>query len=257
VGIIHDITELKRVERQLRDLNAELEQRVEERTAELKQAQEDAIRKERLAVLGQLAGGLAHQLRNPLGTVINAVSILSKQDVQDEGREALRIIETESWRANKIVTDLLSYARVRDAELRSESLLEVVEGVLRRVEQPTGVQIDVRVPSQLMAQMDARQISEALGNLVVNAIDAVGESGRILIDAVQRPGATILAVNDDGPGVPHDIMDHLFDPLFTTKEEGFGLGLATARNLVRANGGTLRCTSTGVSGSRFEIAFPS
>jgi len=255
VGIIHDITELKLVQKQLEAMNAELERSVAERTAALEAAQEKALRSERLAVLGHLAGGVAHQLRNPLSSILNAVAILERQTLSGDAAEALEILRAEAWRADGIVGDLLSYARVRQPDKRQTNLAELVTHVVRG-EASDELLVELDVPEDLDVEVDGRQVTEALSNLLRNAREAMKGRGRVRVTARPERPFVVLTVQDDGPGVPEDARTRIFDPLFTTKQDGFGLGLSTARNLVASQGGTLTCVESGPDGTRFEVRLP-
>lgn len=253
VGIIKDITALKDAEDQLRRSNEDLERRVAERTRQLHEAQAELLRKERLAVLGQLAGGVAHQLRNPLGSLINAAAIL-RRSADDSTGEVVEIVEAEAWRANRIVEDLLSYARIRSPATQDVSLGEVVRGAIDSFP-PGGARVEATV-ADVTVRVDPQQLAEAIRNLVANAVEAAGEEGSVQVDTELRDGAAVIRIRDDGPGVKEEDRRHLFEPLFTTKAYGLGLGLTTARGLVENQGGRVRCVETGVGGSVFEIEVP-
>ncbi len=255
VGIIQDITDLKVAEDGLRAANEELELRVAERTRQLHEAQAELLRKERLAVLGQLAGGVAHQLRNPLGALINAASILRRSALQATDLEVIEIIEAESWRANRIVEDLLSYARIRSPAVQELSLLDLVRSVVLGVQtERTSVAL-VGAP-EVVIRVDPSQVAEALRNLVMNAVEAAGEGGSVEVRAAASEGRATIAIVDDGPGIDESDRRHLFEPLFTTKAYGLGLGLTTARSLIENQGGQLRCAQTGPDGTVFEVELP-
>ncbi|MGE0791155.1 MAG: nitrogen regulation protein NR(II) [Sandaracinaceae bacterium] len=255
VGIIHDITALKDVEERLVRANEELETRVAQRTAQLHEAQAELLRAERLAVLGQLAGGVAHQLRNPLSALINAASILRRQSVDPAVRDIAEIVEAESWRANQIVDDLLAYARIRSPSREDVPLDEILSGVLDSIRR-SSVAIEHRPSPGLSVHVDPHQLSEAIRNLVSNAMEAAEPRGAVRVDAVASGPAAVIRITDDGPGIDGEHKKRLFEPLFTTKAYGLGLGLTTAKSLIENQGGTLRCASTGPDGTTFEVEVP-
>jgi PAS domain S-box-containing protein len=258
VGIIHDITRLKEIEEELRKANERLESRVRVRTEELVQAQQRLLRQERLAVLGQLAGGLAHQIRNPLGAITNASFVLRRAlraHADPDVQRSIEIILEEATQANRIVTDLVDFARVRAPDRQPASLEELVGRVVREMKIPVSIRIELDFPPLPLVAIDVHQVQDAVENLVHNAIEAMPQGGTIRVGARRDEGWVVLHVQDSGPGVLAQIRDRLFEPLVTTKPQGMGLGLATARYLVEHQGGELVHAPT-EGGARFEIRLP-
>lgn len=258
VGVIHEITHLKEVEEALRLAKEELEERVAERTAELKRAQQQLLRKERLAVLGQLAGGLAHQLRNPLASISNAACVIEKRLPHDERADstiALSIIKEEILAANQIITDLLDYARVRRARPSRVVLIDLVDAAMDAQVVPTGVAVERKLPDDLEVLVDADQLRHALRNLIRNAFEAMPRGGRLTVFAEVKEEQLIIDIRDTGIGIPKQMRAHLFDPLVSSKQFGLGLGLTTARALVENQGGTLTCMDA-PEGAVFQILMP-
>jgi len=263
VGIIHDITQLKAAEEALRRSNAELEMRVRERTAALQAAQADLVRKERLAVLGSLAGGVAHQIRNPLASIKTAAHVLrelSRDTGDPDIAETVSIIQEEVGRANRIVTDLLDYARVRAPDKRPINPAFLVEQALGAYATDAGVTVERHMEELLDVAVDAEQVQGALGNIVRNAVEAACANGMkgILSVSSRREGAMlVIRISDSGPGVAKEIREHLFEPLFTTKTLGLGLGLVTARTLIESQGGRLDLVPTSeIGGATFDVFLP-
>lgn len=260
VGIIHDITKLKEAEDRLRVANEELESRVRERTAALLHAQHRLIRQERLAVLGQLIGGLAHQIRNPLGAITNATFVLRrllKDSSEPDVRRSLDILLEEAQQANRIVTDLVEYARVRPPTPERVSLESLVREVLKRSPPPDEVEVEVLLDTLPPVSVDPGQLADALTNLLQNAYEAVPRpGGRILCKGSVDGSALVVAVEDSGTGVPDHAVARLFEPLVTTKANGLGLGLATARTLVENQSGSLTYRRSTLGGACFEVRLP-
>jgi PAS domain S-box-containing protein len=259
VGIIHEITQLKQVEEQLRLANEELERRVDERTRALRDAQAALLRKERMAALGQLSGGLAHQIRTPLTTISNAAAVLRRKlaGADDEDtRTALEIIAEEVWEANRIITDLLDFARVRPPSSARVPITTLIDGALQAVRPPGGITVIREIPADLEAWIDERQTRDALGNVLRNAVEAMGPEGQLTVRAAASSPYACIAVEDTGPGLEHEALVHLFEPLVTTKALGLGLGLTTARALIENQGGDIRYDSSREGGARFEIRVP-
>jgi PAS domain S-box-containing protein len=266
VGIVHDITRLKRAEEALRQANAELERRVEERGRALAEAQADLHRKERLAVLGRLAGGVAHEIRNPLAAIRAAAQIIERACGARGANavEALGIIREEVARADRIIGDLIDYARVRPPSRRRIALGYVVDQALGAQVVPPGVTIDAHLPELPDLDIDPDQLQVAFANIMRNALEAMGPVGRLTVTArVEEGCAVVVSVTDTGPGLTDEVRGRLFEPLLTTKPHGLGLGLVTARSLVENHGGELRHVARGVGndegddhGATFEVRLP-
>lgn len=260
VGIIHDITSLKEAEEKLRLANEDLERRVAERTAALLSAQQRLMRQERLAALGQLAGGLAHQIRNPLGAISNAAFVLRRllRDAPDpDARRAIEILLEEATQANRIVTDLVEFARVRPPTPEQVSLSALFRDVLRRTPAPDGVELELSLEALPQVSVDPGQLADAVSNLLGNAFEAAPKpGGRVLCHGSTEGDAVVVCVEDSGAGVPEQALPGLFEPLVTTKPNGLGLGLATARSLVENQQGSLHYRRSRLGGACFEIRLP-
>lgn len=259
VGIITDVTMMKNAEAVLRSANEELERRVAERTHALRTTQDALLRKERLAVLGHLAGGLAHQIRNPLAAMATASSILKKklQNSPDaDVQQALHVILDEVWEANRIITDLLDFARVKAPDRSTISAIEIVEMALVRARPPNDIEIVLGLLEDVTVNVDARQARDAVANVMRNAFEAMPNGGTVHISIVSDKDTALIAVEDTGPGLTRDILACLFEPLVTSKALGLGLGLSTARMLIENQGGTVRASTQGRGGARFEIRLP-
>ncbi len=258
VGIIHDITRLKAAEDALREANEQLEQRVLQRTIELETAQEELVRKERLAALGQLAGGLAHQIRNPLGSIANAAYVL-KRAVGEAPAAAVsssvEIILEETWRANRLISDLLDYARVRAPNQQPIALRELLESVIVAHGVPHRIRVAVHAPDRPLISADEEQLRGALDNLMRNAVEAMPVGGTLRFDARPEGTKMRLAVSDTGSGIAPEVRGKLFEPLITSKPLGRGLGLTTARALIENQGGTLDCEAV-ATGACFVVMLP-
>lgn len=258
-GIARDITERKLAEEALRVSNDELERRVRDRTMALAEAQENLVRKERLAVLGQLAGGVAHQIRNPLAAIMNATYVLKRHlspEQHPNVEDAIRIIHDEVRHANVIITGLLDYARVRTPDRHPTSIVDLIERVLAADWIPPSVTVERRLARDVPSvDLDADQLHGALFNVIRNAVEAMPEGGTLTVDLHLDGDVIVIAVSDTGPGISPQVRAHLFEPLHSTKPMGIGLGLVTARTFVEAHGG--RIASVAVpAGAKFEIRLP-
>jgi PAS domain S-box-containing protein len=257
VGIIHDITRLKAAEAALKSANQDYEQRLEQRSAELIAAQDELVRKERLAVLGQLAGSVAHQIRNPLAAIKNAASVLKRS--AGEGltfAQMLATIDDEVRGANQIVTDLLDYARVRPPTKRPIDVGYLIQIALDGQQIPLNVRVAVNVPELPPALVDTDQVQMALANLVRNAVESMPDGGQLSLSAGLEDREVVIVIEDDGDGVRAEVQKRLFEPLVTTKPRGLGLGLTTARTLLENQGGSVAYCERSGPGARFRVRLP-
>ena len=266
-GISTDITERKRAEEEIQRLNSELLLKI----TQLHDAQEELVRKEKLSILGQLAGSVGHEIRNPLGVMSNAVYflklILSEADVSVT--EYLDIIKQEIDNAQRIITDLLDFARTKAPRTKATSPLQLVNDSLDRCVIPDGVELQIEIPADLpLLWIDPLQMGQVMQNLITNAVQAMPQGGELSISARQvtgkegappDPGMAFLelCVKDTGEGISPENKKKLFQPLFTTKAKGIGLGLVVCRNLTEANGGRISVESEQGVGTTFTVVLPS
>ncbi len=262
-GMAWDIAEIKRAQEGLKAYSEKLEEMVEERTHDLREAQDQLVRQERLAVLGQLAGGVGHELRNPLAVMSSAVYFLKliMPDADDRVKRHIGIIENEIGNADKIITDLLDFSRIKSVDREPVPASELVHRALERYPVCDPLTVFVEIPPDLPpVDVDPRQIVQVLGNLLTNACQAMPEQGSVTIRAERRtvestPMVGIL-IRDTGTGILPEHMGKLFEPLFTTKPKGIGLGLAVCRKLVDANGGRIEVQSKPGKGATFTVLLP-
>jgi signal transduction histidine kinase len=251
----------------VQDSYAKLDARVRERTSELEQAvkaledaQDQLVRREKLATLGQLASGVGHELRNPLGVMTNAVYYLEmvQASASAEVREYHGILRAQIGLAEKIVSDLLDFASIKAPRREAVSLAQLVDDQLARLTVPDEVRVEKDLPADLpAAHIDPVQIGQIVFNLLVNAFQAMEDRGGVLtIRGRAVAEGVVLDVIDTGPGVAADVREKIFEPLFTTKARGIGLGLAVSRGLAEANGGRLTLSSVPGIGATFTLALP-
>jgi signal transduction histidine kinase/CheY-like chemotaxis protein len=223
----------------------------------LHEAQEELVRKEKLAMLGQLAGGVGHELRNPLGVIKNSVYYLNMILPPDEKvQKHLRILDREVANSDRIVTDLLDFARVKIPVREGAHLGTIVRAALERLPLPESVTVQLELSESMPAVLvDAQQVEQILLNFLQNAVQAMPDGGRVTVSTGEDRETAFAAVEDTGVGVPPENLAKIFQPLFTTKAKGIGLGLALVRDLAGANGGRITLESTVGQGSRFAVHF--
>ncbi len=236
-----------------------LEEEVGRRTKELRQAQEQLLRQERLALLGQLAGGIGHELRNPLGAISNCLYLLrSTLNLEDpQVGEVLEILEQEVASATRTIQSLLDYARPKPPLHRPVHLGDLVQRALHEETIPPTVTVEPHLPPDLPPlHADPDQLLLVFGNLIRNAVQAMPEGGVLSIRARSRDNGVEVAFQDTGEGIPAEHLSHLFEPLFTTRSWGIGLGLALVKLLVEAHGGSVAVESEPGRGSTFTLFLP-
>lgn len=258
-GIDRDITERKRAADEIYLLNTELEAKIEEKTKQLLEAQEDLVRKEKLAILGQLSGSVGHELRNPLGVMNNAVYFLKMvyADADETTHEYLDIIKHEIDNSQRIISDLLDFARTKTPQTATVTARQLLEESLDKCVIPENVVLTAELPRTLPSlKIDPLQMGQVLQNLIINAIQAMPNGGTLQVGARRDADFIEISVADTGEGITPEHMKKLFQPLFTTKARGIGLGLVVCRNLTEANGGRIEVESELGKGATFSIHLP-
>lgn len=242
--------------------------RLEETTTKLRTTQHELVRSEKLASVGRLAAGIAHEIGNPLAAILGFVELLrgSKLSSSEQG-EFLQRIHSETERINKIIRDLLDFSRQGvslDLPAASSDLEAVVENAVRLVvpqKDLSHLTIERRVVEATPAvRGDADQLTQVVLNLLLNAADAIAGEGTIRIEVApaSQPGMVSLVVADTGPGIHPSVAERLFDPFVTTKEigHGTGLGLAVCHTIIEQLGGSITVTNPTTGGARFEVLLP-
>jgi PAS domain S-box-containing protein len=252
--------ELQATEEELRATNEELQSANDE----LREAQEKLIRSEKLAAIGQLASGVGHELRNPLGAIKNAVFYVRRKigntDLpakEPRVMEFLDIMDEEVNSANKVITDLLGFSRVAKPTVSPVSIAGVIEDALKHNPLPGNIKLTSVIDENLpMVMVDAGQIRQVFINIVLNAIQAMTDGGRLDIQAKNEGEFVEVEFSDSGAGIPKSTIKKIFDPLFTTKAKGIGLGLSVCKSIMERHGGDIRVESKAGIGSTFIVSLP-
>lgn len=250
--------DLAKAKGELEKWNLELENKVRERTQELRETQEQLLLSERLATIGQLAASVGHELRNPLGVLHNSLYLLNRNLVHadEKARKYLATMKKELLRSDKIISDLLDFSRKREPSFGPTDLNEVIEEVLSKVEIPEEVEVvrDLDKPQTVMA--DSAQLHSIFLNLISNGIQAMPDGGSLKVKTSRNNRFVEVKISDTGVGISRENLEKIFEPLFTTKSKGIGLGLSVAKRFVENHGGTIEIESNPNVGSTFIIKLP-
>lgn len=258
-----DITERRRAEEAARDVQEELlEQRLHEKErveAELAKVREELIRKTRLAAIGQVSASIAHDLRNPLGTVRNATYFLRRHfhGAEPGFVEYTEMIDQEVVKADRIITNLLEMAQPKAPHKGAVDLGEIIKDVFSRAKRVKGVRCRTSMsPEPFVVLADANQIRQVVGNIVDNAAEAMKGQGEIFVEAGRGSDYDTIVFRDTGPGFGPGVGENVFEALVTTKASGTGLGLTICRQIVEKHGGTITAEDCEGEGAAIRIRLP-
>lgn len=240
IGIFQDLTEVRRMRERIREAD-------------------------RLAAVGELSANIAHEIRNPLGSIRGSVEILAGElTLDDRQRRLMELILKESGRVNQIINDFLAFARLRPTRRRPLAAETLVDDALLQIRQHVafhggGVQVEHSGDSQaLRVAADAEQLTQVFLNLAINACEAMGGQGRLVVESVRATDGEhwLLRMHDSGPGLPEEEREHIFKPFYTTKPEGTGLGLPMVARIVHAHEGSIEVGDSPVGGAVFTVRLP-
>jgi len=257
--------DLEDAQKELREWSKVLEKRVEERTQELKKTQEQLVQSEKLASLGKLAAGIAHEINNPLTGILTYSSLLLKESKDNsQVKEDLEVIVNETTRCRKIVKGLVEFARQTEPSKTPADVNEVVDKTLSLLEHQAifhNISIVKKLNENLPTIMvDVDQIQQVFVNIILNAAEAMSEGGTLTIESKLDSEKRFLKVSftDTGSGIPRENLSKIFDPFFTTKRsgKGTGLGLSVSYGIIQRHNGILEVKSQLGKGSTFTIKLP-
>ena len=270
-----EIAERKRAGEALRKARDELEIRVQERTAELakanealraeiterKRAEECRLRTERLAAMGRLAAALAHEINNPLQAISSSLELVLDFPLEEEERlEYLQAARREIERLMALTGRVLNFARPPRVEQQPTSAADVVHDALALVSKRldySDIRVSLDLPDVLPPVLaSSSQLAQVFLNLIINAIEAMPDGGELSISARLAGEQVEVTFTDSGPGISPDAIARLFEPFYTTKENGTGLGLATSHSIIQQHGGTLTAGNAPGGGAVFTVALP-
>ena len=229
----------------------------------IKEMEETMQRSEKLATIGQLAAGIAHEIRNPLASISGAIQLLN--DEQEKGESTQRLMEiilAESGRLNRLITDFLLYAQPPKLNKKKVDIGALVESTLevfsRSPQWTTGIKLEKSIQPDITIAGDAQQLEQIMWNLFINAVDAMEGKGMLQVKVHKdgRGQTATLTVSDSGKGIASKDIARIFDPFFTTKDGGSGLGLSIVHKIVETHGGDISVESQPERGTTFSLTFP-
>lgn len=227
--------------------------------SEIREMENRMRRADRLASLGRLAANIAHEIRNPLASMTGAIEALSGPAGPDERERLAQIVARESTRLNAIITHFLDYARPANPAKARVDVTDVIDEVLTLLERrdlPPGLKIVRDFPGPLAWTVDPQQLRQAIWNLCLNAVEAMPDGGELRVEVTAQDGRLEIVVSDTGEGIPPGDLGHVFEPFFSTKPGGSGLGLALVHRITQDHGGEVSVDSAPGRGTRVVLRLP-
>ncbi len=254
-----NINERKRLQDKLANYSQKLEEMVEQRTEQLKQTQSKLVRSERLAAIGELAGMVGHDLRNPMTSIKGAAYFLKAKysSVLDAtGKEMLSTMDDSIDYSNKIINDLLDYSRDMKLELSETTPKMLLKNAFSLVEVPEKIEIRDTTSDTPIVRADTGKVVRVFVNIIKNAFDAMPKGGILAVTSRETERSWEITFEDNGAGMKQETLSKLWTPLFTTKAKGMGFGLAICKRIVETHGGKIAVESTVGKGTRFTVNIP-
>lgn len=228
--------------------------------ADLAESEQQLTRAAKLAVVGEMAAAMSHEVRTPLGIMRSSADVLKREPtLSEDGREVLGFIISETERLDKLVTTLIDSARPRQPSktpLELQSHLQHVCDMLQKQAQAKQIQLSLSAPESVIIHVDQDQMTQVMVNLMMNAIQILPEHGQVMVSLFHDQKYAYISVADNGPGVPQSQQTHLFEAFFTQRAGGVGLGLAVVKQIIEGHGGTITYSASPLQGAQFNLALP-
>lgn len=226
--------------------------------SDLKKSQENLTKAAKLATVGEMASAMSHEVRTPLGILKSSAQILMREKgLSEEAKEVCGFILSETERMNKLIDTLLDAGRSRPQEIVYQDFVALAKKTVSMLDtQSKNVNIQITGDKKLLIPFDAEQMTQVLLNLLINAIQATKKDTRIEINIYQHKKIAIIEIGDNGPGIPASILDKIFDPFFTQRKGGIGLGLAVVKKIIDAHQGKIEAGISELGGALFKIQLP-
>ena len=243
-------------ERILRHAKEDAE-RLDMQIEESAKAASNPLKRDKMYAIGEMSSRLAHDLQNPLTIIRNTVEILKikNSDIDKKTKENYERIERAATKMSQQIRDVLSYVRTSDPMMEKTSILDILKDTINGLDIPTHSKI-ILPDQDAEIYCDAKQLETVFSNLILNAIQANDDGGKVMVQVTESDGHTIIDVVDNGRGIEKQNLPKIFEPLFTTKQGGTGLGLASCKSIIENHGGTIECSSITNKGTVFTIKLP-
>ncbi len=257
-----EIAKRKKLEEELKNALEELEQSNRDyiRTfEELEITKKLLAEKEKLAFLGEIAGAVGHELRNPLAAIKNNIYYLSMilENPSEEFHETVEILNDDIYRSTRIIKDLLDYSKIAALDLTSLDVNNFITELISKIKIPENIELEKNLKENISnALLDRIRFEQILTNLITNALDAMEDGGILTIETSQQNNKINIQIKDTGIGIEPNNLENIYHPLFTTKAKGFGLGLAIVKRYVETHNGILSVKSKLGEGTNFQLIFP-
>ena len=258
-AVFEDITDQKEVRRKLEEYSQRLEYLVAARTKELSEVNERLVKAERFAAIGELAGMVGHDLRNPLTAIKNAVYYVDRKmgiAMDTKTKEMFKVINNSISHANKIIDNLLEYSKEISLEIEEATPKSLLDYILLMIQIPDHIRIHDRTQDKPTIWVDSNKMERVFINLIRNAMDAMPKQGTLEISSRQVGEDVEFTFTDSGTGMTEQTKAKLFMPLFTTKAQGMGFGLAICKRIIEAHGGKISVESKLGKGTTFVVTIP-
>jgi signal transduction histidine kinase len=263
VPVVRQLFDQAQLESRNRELARELKAKNDElqaRIQELHGAQEKLVNNERLTTIGQLSASISHELKNPLGRIKSAASLLRNEltTASNDVQELLRIIDNEVILSTKIINDLLDYSRERTPSFENHQIDPIIDDTLNRIKLPPHVTLERSRGTGIPAiQVDPGQMGQIVVNLIINAVQAMSDNGgKLYVSTAAENGHLIMTVKDTGIGMDPEQLERVFEPLFTTKPKGIGLGMTIVKSLIEKHHGSIHVQSRRNIGTTVTVSLP-
>lgn len=253
------IQQLNQAKNEIQGYAGQLEVKVRERTKELVKAQNKLLRAQRLAAIGELAGMVGHDLRNPLTGISGGVYYLKAKlgkNANEKEKEMFETIEKAITYSNKIINDLLDYSREIRLELSETEPKSLLTDALSLIKLPQKVRLLSKMVKEPRIKVDKAKVQRVFTNIIKNALDAMPDGGKLTVRSKKQQDSVAFIFTDTGAGMPKEVLDQLWSPLFTTKARGMGFGLPICKRIVEAHGGKISVESAMGEGSTFTVTLP-
>ena len=262
VEYIMNITQQRKLEAELKTYTEHLEDIAQEQTRKLKEAQVHLAHQEKIAALGQIAAGVAHEIGNPLSALSALVRVLEKESQNQHSKEKIKVMKEQIDRISRILREMTDFSRPathRKGLIHSNQVIQSALGISKYDRRLKGIQVITCLDNEIPAlKLDGDKLLQVFLNIIFNAADVMNGDGKLTITSKLKDNFVAVQFDDTGPGIPDHLLSHIFEPFFTTKKvgEGMGLGLSVSYGIMQNMGGVIKASNRKGGGMKFTIEIP-